>query len=569
MSSAQFKLPSFTLFRNDRSNRIGGGVALYVHNSISSKHILSSTYLQNHPEYLFMEVWQSARQRILVGVVYNPPTSQSLDVLEADLDDVLPHYSHAILIGDFNINMINVNSKSESLLEFCRGLALNLIEYKATHHTVSCHSWIDHCLVSDLDSVLSSSQSEEPFLADHDLISLKYKYNISYSARNKFWSRNWSGVDKNFLQDTCSRLDLFDVDNANSVDEMNTCIHDHIKKVTELVAPLREMSIREKPAPWINRDIKALQRRRSKLYRIYRRSGYAFKEYTNLRKVIKSRISEAKKRYFDQRFHNCKDAKSMWNDFRKLGLIKCADSYISHDLDLNKLNNYFVTMAGSSIEHIDYEYFDSRLTTYQSAFTFKALDCSDVKKAIMRITSRSKGPDGFDIKMYKFLAPYFIQSITKLFNLSLSTGCFPSAWKQSYVLPLPKVRSPIELRDYRPISLLCTLSKSLERCVHDQIMNYLTSNDIFDEYQTAFRMGLNTQDAILELCDDIRLNMSDSMITIAIFFDFSKAFDSVVFEILIYKLKAMGFANSVIKWVESYLTDRLQAVRVSDISMSE
>lgn len=109
----------------------------------------------------------------------------------------------------------------------------------------------------------------------------------------------------------------------------------------------------------------------------------------------------------------------------------------------------------------------------------------------------------------------------------------------------------------------------IERCVHDQIMNYLTSDNIFDEYQTAFRLGLDTQDAILELCNDIRLNMSDSMISSTIFFDFSKASDSVVFEILRNKLKAMEFAKSVFKWVESYLMGRLQVVRVTDISMSE
>ncbi|CAD6231342.1 GSCOCG00012220001-RA-CDS [Cotesia congregata] len=86
----------------------------------------------------------------------------------------------------------------------------------------------------------------------------------------------------------------------------------------------------------------------------------------------------------------------------------------------------------------------------------------------MRLTTNSKGPDGFEIKVYKILLPYFLCIITELFNLSLSTGDFPFS-------------------DYRPISLLCTLSKALERCVHDQIASYLAIHDLEDKYQTAFR----------------------------------------------------------------------------------
>lgn len=113
-----------------------------------------------------------------------------------------------------------------------------------------------------------------------------------------------------------------------------------------------------------------------------------------------------------------------------------------------------------------------------------------------------------------------------LFNLSFSEGCFPSAWKKSYVLALPKIRSPTEYSNYRPISLLCTLSKALERCVHDQILEHLLVNRIVDQFQTAFRVGLNTQDAIIKFCDDVRLSIDESKVTTVVFFDFSKAFDS-------------------------------------------
>ncbi|XP_057329132.1 uncharacterized protein LOC130669981 [Microplitis mediator] len=434
MSDAQFRLPSFTLFRNDRANRSGGGVALYIRSSLSTKVVLCSTYIQNHPEYLLMEVWLSSRQKILVGVVYNPPLSDSLSILESDLDDVMPHYNHVILLGDFNINMNVVSPKSDGFMEFCGCLGMDLLNFKDTHHNANSHSWIDHCLVSNLDFVLSSRQSSEPFLADHDLISLQYDYKVPISNRNKFWCRNWSRIDDDYLQQLCSSLDLSYLIDSESVDTMNIYLHEHIRDVVEEVAPLREINVREKPAPWINSDIKTLQRRRSRLYRIFIRSGFAFKEYVNLRKVIKTRIMKAKQNYFDQRFRDRTNAKSFWNDLRKLGLVKGSDSTVNPNIDLEELNNYFVNAAGDPLDLIDYEYLDRVVPKYHSSFTFKSINCNIVKEAIMRIASSSMGPD----------------------------GCFPSAWKRSYVVPLPKVHSPTNYSDYRPISLTWMAARSFD-----------------------------------------------------------------------------------------------------------
>ncbi|CAD6230367.1 GSCOCG00012170001-RA-CDS [Cotesia congregata] len=65
-----------------------------------------------------------------------------------------------------------------------------------------------------------------------------------------------------------------------------------------------------------------------------------------------------------------------------------------------------------------------------------------------------------------------------LFNVSLVTSEFPQNWKDSFVLPIPKVRSPQNFCEYRSISILSSSSKVLERCVYDQLIKYFTSNNI-------------------------------------------------------------------------------------------
>lgn len=269
-----------------------------------------------------------------------------------------------------------VSPKSDVFMEFCGCLGMDLLNYKDTYHNANSHLWIDHCLVRNLDLVLSSRQSSEPFLADHDLISLQYDYKVLISNRKKFWCRNWSRIDGDYLQQLCSSLDLEYLIDSDSVDTMNNCLHEHIRDVVEAVAPLREINVRDKPAPWINSHIKILQRRRSRLYRIFKKSGFAFKEYVNLRKVIKNRIIEAKKNYFDQCFRDLKNAKSFWNDLRKLSLVKSSDSTVNSNIDLEELNNYFVNAAGDPLDLIDYEYFDRVVPKYHSSFAFKSLNCN-------------------------------------------------------------------------------------------------------------------------------------------------------------------------------------------------
>lgn len=190
--------------------------------------------------------------------MYNPPTSESLVLLETNLDDIMPHYTHVIVLGGFNINMQVANSKSDSLLEFCGCLGLDLVSYKSTHHTVSSHSWIDHCLVSESDLVVSSRQSSEPFLADHALISIKYDYSLPSTGRKKICRRNWARIDDNDLHQVCLGLNLSHMDCDYSVDAMNSSLHAHMENVINKVAPLKEIMIRDQPAPWINQDIKNL-----------------------------------------------------------------------------------------------------------------------------------------------------------------------------------------------------------------------------------------------------------------------------------------------------------------------
>ena len=80
--------------------------------------------------------------------------------------------------------------------------------------------------------------------------------------------------------------------------------------------------------------------------------------------------------------------------------------------------------------------------------------------------SKANGPDGISARMLKETATSIAPSVTNLFNLSLKSGCFPTFWKLSHIVPIPKSNNHTNPSNYRPISLLSVLSKVLEHHTH-------------------------------------------------------------------------------------------------------
>ena len=115
---------------------------------------------------------------------------------------------------------------------------------------------------------------------------------------------------------------------------------------------------------------------------------------------------------------------------------------------------------------------------------------------------------------------------------------------------------------YRPISLLPTISKILEKLLATRLIEFLTKNKILSKDQFGFRAKFSTEYAIVDIYDKLIKNLDEGLSSCAIFLDLAKAFDSVSHQILLRKLHCYGIRGKALELFKSYLSSRTQFVKL-------
>ena len=167
--------------------------------------------------------------------------------------------------------------------------------------------------------------------------------------------------------------------------------------------------------------------------------------------------------------------------------------------------------------------------------------------------------------MLKDAALVLTKPLTFIINLSLETGVVPSEWKVAKVIPLYKSGSQAEIDNYRPISILPTFSKILEKIVYKQLMAHLERHNLLFKYQFGFRPNRSTELAVTYFTDFIRKEADSGKATGAVFIDLTKAFDTISHSIMLSKLSRHGVSDMELQWLTDYLFLRKQIVHFNGV----
>ena len=171
-----------------RENTEGGGLILYVRNSLRAKVLARSntTALGKPliPEYLMCSIWGDNLPPILICVIYRPPKI----LFGADPDfistfrELCSEYSHKIIMGDFNADLLTDTSDSRYINNLTKELSLQVVEHKSTHRPNGKNeptTWIDAIFVDSNDNILSHTNILPRFKSRHNLIDVEISLYLS------------------------------------------------------------------------------------------------------------------------------------------------------------------------------------------------------------------------------------------------------------------------------------------------------------------------------------------------------------------------------------------------------
>ena len=181
---------------------------------------------------------------------------------------------------------------------------------------------------------------------------------------------------------------------------------------------------------------------------------------------------------------------------------------------------------------------------------------------------KSTGLDGVGPRILKVVCDIISPSIAALINKSITSGSFPNQLKEAKVYPIFENGSKDGPSNYRPISILPTISIFFEKHVNSHLMGYLNKHELIHECQSRFRQKHSCNTALVKLIDEWMASFDQGDIIGTLFIDFRKAFDMVDHSLLMEKLANYRLTITSLNWFRSYLSTRVQSIK-SDDGMSE
>lgn len=591
-NSMYFQLPGYRFYETHRTNQDGGGVGIYVleRYQVKLRRDLSH-FTQNVCESLFCEI-QLRGKKVLLGEIYRPPSSLPsifLDKLESILVKVNALSCAKIIGTDQNIDFLKIREGSNAIpsrlldLMLTHGLIPSIV--KPTRVTDVSHSLIDNLYVSnDLHPItranvlLTDISDHFPCINYFDLhpttvtnLSFEYRQypddcflHVSRDMNNHDWVEvSDGGVDNSF--------------------EFFTRV---LQESMNLHCPLKSVSIsggrvfREK---WVNPGLMKESREVQKLYRqVYRldRAGEPFKEYIRRRNNFNKEKRRCKQRYYTDLLNKSRgDAKQTWKVINAhLGKHKSKETYPQQFIFDNEeltgdgeiadgFNSFFSQIGPSTVASIPaagipFGSFLERTPRIPDTIFLTPVTPNEVILLIQGLrNSNSTGLDALPLKLIRNIRNSISVPLSLLINRSFMEGKFPSILKAAVIKPVFKKGSSEDMTNYRPIALLSVISKIIEKAFSNRLKDFLTAVNFLSPCQYGFRQGYSTVDAVGQLVGDVTLGFDESLPSVAVMLDVSKAFDALNHEILLFKLDYAGIRGLALSWLTDYLQNRSQKVK--------
>ena len=228
----------------------------------------------------------------------------------------------------------------------------------------------------------------------------------------------------------------------------------------------------------------------------------------------------------------------------------------------NEFGKYFSTVGKNYANKVQtpkhqITHYNKKIAINQHSIYFYCTTQIEIKKLIENLPNKtSSGYDNISNILLKRICTAILAPLTEIFNLSISNSIFPYKMKLAETIPLHKGKETYYTINYRPISLLLTISKLLEKIVYRRTYEFLNRTEQFYKSQYGFRTSHSCEDAVCELVGEVLKNKENRKYTAVLYLDLSKAFDTLEPSVLYHKLERYGIRGICLDWFRSYLTNR-------------
>ena len=333
--------------------------------------------------------------------------------------------------------------------------------------------------------------------------------------------------------------------------------------------------------PWLSKGLLKCSKKQLSLYKtaLSSKSEIDQERYKQYHNVLKKGKRARRETYYVNRCYELRsNTKKLWSMINNItGKTKdktCVISEISVDKIAHKNATDIVNILGEQFANIGKTYAQKIKSNTEIDVYLKKIEWNnksiylyptnrtEIAKIIDSLPNKNScGWEGISNKTLKNLKTSLIEPLCILFNESLESGQFPDIMKLANVVPLYKSGKKYIPTNYRPISLLITMSEVLEKIMYSRTYTFLNETGQLYCGQYGFRKNHSCEHAVQELVDNALKGMERKEYTIAIYLDLSKAFDTLEHDVLLKKMELYGIQGTTLKWYKNYLMNRKISVK--------
>ncbi len=583
VNDAMLSIDGYNMIRADRSansgKQTGGGIMVYYKNDLDVTVMDGFTLCNPHAEVLWVNLQLKQTRPQYIGVIYRPPDGDYnalVDILEDHLTNLNVRNNDRMLIGDINVDLLKSREpKTRSYIDFYKRQGLTSLIKGITHHGPLYESCIDHLCVN-----------RPEMFEQHGIIDLNASdHNLVFAARKQpkivkefkyVWCRSFRRFEPTLFERDVLFADWREVMTTTDCNLAWDSLVHKLNSILDTHAPHMNVRIPESMPKWVTKEFLQACDERDFHLRQYRRhkndnTRARMKQSRNHVTWLKNQL---KKDYFARTIRDAKgNSKKLWGKINeafgrstKGNTITEINGKCEPEEIAGEINRYFTGVAAQLSENFGNEMpQQTEKVLHHPKLHLKTVDVALVKKLILGLSlSTAVGEDSISPRVLRAAIEPLSVIITRIINLSIVTGICPDAWKIAKVTPIFKDGDRSDPGNYRPISVLPTVSKVMERIIHSQLADYLDKYSVLSNNQHGFRKHHSTETCCLAMLDKMYKAMDEGKVGGVVFLDLKKAFDTVNHPILLRKLSAIGVSDESNVWFKSYLENRSQKTKIGN-----